>query len=230
MCIAKILVLGIIKGKDIERAINLRRKLAQQLVRFLNVRCEVKGNVPNKGILGVTNHRSYLDSISIFQHLDACPVVKAEVKKWPILGFGLVHSGTVFVDRKSKESRKRTRQQIAENILKGISTIVFVEGTTYVGPEAGEFRPGTFMTASEGNFEVVPIAIEFEHQDVAWVDQDTFIPHFLKIFGKYSEINVKVSFGPTKKNQDWEILRDECHEWVNAKLLEMRTEFDTSVQ
>lgn len=230
VCIAKILILGLIKGKDIERAIHLRRKLAQQLVTFLNVKCEVSGQVPSKGILGVTNHRSYLDSISIFQHLDACPVVKAEVRKWPILGFGLVHSGTVFVDRKSKESRKRTREQIAENILKGISTIVFVEGTTYVGPEAGEFRPGTFMTAAEGGFEVVPIAIEFEHQDVAWVDQDTFIPHFLRIFGKYDRILVKVAFGTPRIGSDWEQLRDECHEWVNAKLLEMRAEFDSSVQ
>lgn len=225
--ITKILILGLLKGKDIERAIHLRRRLAQRLVRFLNVRCEVSGDIPNKGILGVTNHRSYLDSISIFQHLDACPVVKAEVKKWPILGFGLVHSGTVFVDRKSKESRKRTREQIAEHVRKGISTIVFVEGTTYVGPEAGEFRPGTFMTAAEGGFEVVPIAIEFEHQDVAWVAQDTFIPHFLKIFGKYEHINVKVAFGPIKKNGNWELLRDECHAWVNAKLLEMRAEFDS---
>ena len=196
-------------------------------MRFLNVKCEVSGTIPNKGILGVTNHRSYLDSISIFQHLDACPVVNAEVKKWPILGFGLVHSGTVFVDRKSKESRRRTRQQIAELVSQRISTIVFVEGTTYVGPEAGEFRPGTFMTAVEGGFEVAPIAIEFEHQDVAWVNQDTFIPHFLKIFGTYNEINVKVAFGEPRIGSDWEKLKDECHEWVNAKLLEMRAEFDS---
>lgn len=174
----------------------------------------------------MTNHRSYLDSISIFQHLDACPVVKAEVKKWPIMGFGLVHSGTVFVDRKSKESRMETRKQIAEFVRSGISTIVFVEGTTYVGPETGEFRPGTFMTAVEGGFEVVPIAIEFEHQDVAWVGSDTFLPHFLKIFGKYAEIKVKVAFGPAQKYDEWEPLRDECHTWINTKLLEMRAEFD----
>jgi 1-acyl-sn-glycerol-3-phosphate acyltransferase len=226
--ITKIIVLGLIKGKDIERAIHQRRRLAQRLVRFLNVKCEVSGTIPDKGILGVTNHRSYLDSICIFQHLDACPVVKAEVKKWPILGFGLVHSGTVFVDRKSKESRTRTREQIAELVRRKISTIVFVEGTTYVGPEAGEFRPGTFMTAAEGGFEVVPIAIEFENQDLAWVGSDTFIPHFIKTFGKYGEVKVKVAFGPIRRDENWEKLRDECHDWVNIKLLEMRAEFDSA--
>lgn len=209
-----------------KRAIHLRRKLAQQLIRFLNVKCEVSGTIPTDGILGVTNHRSYLDSICIFQNLDACPVVKAEVGKWPILGFGLRHSGTVFVDRKSKESRKRTREQIADFVRQGISTIVFVEGTTYVGPEAGEFRPGTFMTAAEGGFEVIPIAIEFEHQDVAWVGEDTFIPHFLDVFGKYKEIRVKVHFGSPRKSDDWEQLRDDCHSWVSKKLLRMRNDFD----
>jgi 1-acyl-sn-glycerol-3-phosphate acyltransferase len=225
--ITKILILGLIMGKDIERAIHLRRKLAQRLVRFLNVKCEVSGIIPDKGILGVTNHRSYLDSICIFQYLDACPVVKVEVKKWPILGFGLVHSGTVFVDRKSKESRKQTREQIAKLVRSKISTIVFVEGTTYVGPEAGEFRPGTFMTAVEGGFEVIPIAVEFEEQEMAWVGKDTFIPHFIRTFGKFEETRVKVAFGPTRKGEDWETLRDECYAWVNAKLLEMRSGFDS---
>ena len=85
------------------------------------------------------------------------------------------------------------------------------------------------MTALEGGFEVIPIAIEFEKQDVAWVGQDTFIPHFLEIFSKYKEINVKVAFGEPRIGTDWEQLRDECHEWVNAELNRMRAEFDNSV-
>ena len=229
ICIIRILVHGVFNSKDIEHAIHLRRHLAVQLVRFLNVKCEVSGTIPTNGILGVTNHRSYLDSICIFQHLDACPVVKAEVAKWPIIGFGLRHSGTVFVDRESKESRRQTRQQIAEFVKQGISTIVFVEGTTYVGPQLGEFRPGTFMTAVEGRFEVTPIAIEFEKQDVAWVGKDTFIPHFIEIFGKYKEIRVKVAFGKPIVSTEWEQLRDDCRSWVESETSRMRRAFDTTI-
>ncbi|MGB0524962.1 MAG: lysophospholipid acyltransferase family protein [Flammeovirgaceae bacterium] len=224
--ISEIMLRGLLQGKNIERAIHLRRKLAARLVRFLNVNCELSGVIPQKGTLGITNHRSYIDSICIFQYLDACPVVKAEVKQWPVVGFGLIHSGTVFVDRKSRESRKKTREQIADFVNQGVSTIVFVEGTTYVGPEAGEFRPGTFMIAAEGGLEVVPIAIEFEHQDAAWIGTDKFLPHFLTFFGKYHEIKVKVAFGNPIRNDDWEQLRRDCHTWVNNKLLQMRAEFD----
>jgi len=224
--ISKILFLGVVKGKNEERAIHLRRKLAIKLVKLMNICCEVSGYIPEKGTLCVTNHRSYIDSICIFQYLDACPVVKAEVRKWPIIGYGLVHTGTVFVDRKSKASRKKTREQIVSFINRGISTIVFVEGTTYVGPEAGEFRPGTFMVAAEGGLSIVPIAIEFEHQDAAWVGADSFIPHFLEFFGKYKEIRVKVSFGPALTNSNWQQLKTDSYNWVNNRLLEMRAEFD----
>lgn len=230
ICISEIMLRSLLQGKDVERSIHLRRKLAARLVKFLNIQCEVSGVIPEKGTLGVTNHRSYVDSICIFQYLDACPVVKAEVKKWPIVGFGLTQSGTVFVDRKSKESRTYTRKQIADFVSRGISTIVFVEGTTYVGPGAGEFRPGTFMTAAEGGFDVVPISIEFEQQDVAWVGEDTFVPHFIKIFGKYKQIRVKVDFGTPLQNADWEVLLHDCHILINNKLLQMRAEFDSKIQ
>jgi len=227
--ISKILLLGLVKGKDVKRAIHLRRKLAQRLVQFLNVQVEVTGNVPSDGALGVTNHRSYIDSICIFKNLDACPVVKAEVGKWPVIGFGLRHSGTVFVDRKSKESRTRTREQIAEFVRQGISTIVFVEGTTYVGPDTGEFRPGTFMTAVEGGFEVIPIAIEFEYPEMAWVGNDTFVPHFIGVFGKHRSTRVKVAFGDPMVSDDWETLRDDCRSWIDSKLRQFRAEFNGSV-
>lgn len=227
--ISSILLLGLILGQNEKRAIRIRRKLAARLVRWVGLECEVSGDIPQEGFLGVTNHRSYIDSICIFQYVDACPVVKSEVAKWPLIGFGLRHTATVFVHRENRESRKKTREQMAEFVKRSISTIVFVEGTTYVGPEAGPFRPGTFMTAAEGQLPVVPIAIEFENQEAAWVGDDTFVPHFLRFFGKYKRSRVKVAFGEARINSDWEVLRDDCYTWVNKELLRMRTEFDQNI-
>lgn len=224
--IGHIILAGAVLGRDRERAIGIRRRLAQRLVRLLGIEVELRGEVPRKGILGVTNHRSYADSVAIFQWLDASTVVKAEVSRWPVIGYGLKHTFTVFVDRSDKESRRRTREQIRDFLDHGISVIVFVEGTTYVGPETGEFRPGTFMTAAEGGFEVVPIAIEWERQDMAWVGKDTFVPHFIEMFGKYGTIRAKVHFGPVLRSDDHQELLRESHAWISARLLEMRAEYD----
>lgn len=226
--IYRILLLGLLLGQNEKRAIRIRRKLARRLVRWVGLECEVSGRIPQEGFLGVTNHRSYIDSICIFQYLDACPVVKSEVANWPLIGFGLRHTATVFVHRENRDSRKKTREQMAKFVKRNISTIVFVEGTTFVGPEAGPFRPGTFMTASEGELPVVPIAIEFENQDAAWVGDDTFVPHFIRFFGAHRNSRVKIAFGEARINSDWEALRDDCHQWVNSELLRMRAEFDQS--
>jgi 1-acyl-sn-glycerol-3-phosphate acyltransferase len=228
--IGGILIRSLFFGKDIERAIDKRRKLTARLVRFLNIDCEITGNIPPNGSLCVTNHRSYIDSVCIFQCFDACPVVKAEVRKWPLIGYGLVQTGTVFVNRESPESRAYTRKQIADFVSRGISTVVFVEGTTYVGPEAGPFRPGTFKTAAEGGFPIVPMAIEFEKQEMAWVGSDTFIPHFLKTFGKHKRIRVKLAFGEPMINDNWKELQSRSHQWVNQELTAMRESFDREKQ
>lgn len=220
--------LGFVLGENEGRSIRLRRKLAARLVRMLKIEVELKGEVPGDGIIGVTNHRSYIDSVCIFMHLDACPVVKSEVQNWPLVGLGLKHTATVFVERENKISRSQTRERIAEFVKLGVSTIVFVEGTTYVGPEAGEFRPGTFKTAAKHQLPIVPIAIEFEHRDAAWVGDDTFVPHFIRYFGKHRKTKVKVAFGEEMISEDWESLRDQSHQWVNEQLLQMRKEFDAS--
>lgn len=223
--LAHILLLSFFFGKDERVAIRLRRKLANRLVRLLGIDCEFQGEIPTVAFVGVTNHRSYIDSVCIFKWVDACPVVKAEVSRWPLIGWGLKHTATVFVERERKASRQATRSQIAQFVLRGISTIVFVEGTTYRGPEIGAFRPGTFITAAMHNLPVLPIAIEFSNPDAAWVGNDTFVPHFINYFGKNRRSRVKVSFGPLRYHEDGERLQEECHKWVAQSVKSMQAAF-----
>ena len=217
--------LALILGENEKRSIRLRRKIAERLARFLKIQVEVQGTFPEEAFVGVVNHRSYIDSVCVFKEVDACPVVKSEVARWPIIGFGLKQTATVFVERENKSSRKATRSSIAEFVKRGISTIVFVEGTTYVGPETGEFRPGTFMTAAEHALPIVPIAIEFEKEEAAWVGDDTFVPHFLSYFAKNKQTKVKVSFGPVLRHSQWDKLRYDAHQWINEELGRMQKDF-----
>lgn len=223
--LAWMVLLSLLLGKNEHRSIRLRRKIAKRLAHFLEIEVELSGTIPDFAFIGVTNHRSYIDSVCIFMQLDACPVVKSEVARWPIIGFGLKQTATVFVERENKSSRKATRSSIAEFVKRGISTIVFVEGTTYVGPETGEFRPGTFITAAEHALPIVPIAIEFEKEEAAWVGDDTFVPHFLSYFAKNKRTRVKVSFGPVLRHSQWDKLRYDAHQWVNEELGRMQKDF-----
>ncbi len=227
--IARIVLGGMIRGADARRAMHLRKRLSQALTGFLNIRCTVKGEIPDPGVLIVSNHRSYIDSVAIFQFVEACPVVKAEVSRWPIIGYGLRNTATVFVDRKDPGSRARTRAAIGEVLAKGGTVVVFVEGTTYIGPLPGEFRPGTFQTAAEGGFTIVPVAIEYRVQEMAWVGSDSFIPHFIKVFGSYATTDCTVSYGPLMTGSDGLALRDAAYTWVSSELGLLRRRYDESL-
>jgi 1-acyl-sn-glycerol-3-phosphate acyltransferase len=84
-----------------------------------------------------------------------------------------------FVDRKDPESDK-TPQKIKAALIKGYSVINF-PGTTYL-PTTIEFNFGSFAMATKIKAAVIPIAIDYKVKTDAFVDDDTFIPHFIKCF------------------------------------------------
>ena len=95
--------------------------------------------------------------------------------------------------------------------------VVFPEGTTFEGPGLLEFRPGIFRLAAAGGFPVVPAAIWYDKRENAWVDDDTFVEHFLRVF-RNPVIRVHVAYGPPITGEDPEALRDEAWSWIRKTL------------
>ncbi len=191
---------------------------------FMGLEIEIQGNIPDQPAIIMPNHRSYVDVMLLPSKIPLVYVAKAEVAKWPVIGWGANAMHTVWVNRNSADSRRETRNQIKERLQANESVIVFPEGTTHTGPEALPLKPGMFYVVADGGFKVVPTAIEYQDVEAAWVGKDTFIPHFLEQFGK-RKMKVKVRFGDPIWNADGEKLRAQVHEWMNKNLLEMRKEW-----
>ena len=196
------------------------RQWAQLTIRMLGIRMEVQGDPPPTGTMLLPNHRSYIDVVAFPQVADLTFVAKIQVKSWPVIGAGAKAVNTVFVDRADKDSRRHTREEMARRLAEGRSVIVFTEGTTYKAPTLGELRPGMYYIAAEGGFSVVPVAIEYDDPDDAWVGADTFVPHFIRCFGK-KQTGMKVRFGPEMHHEDGEILRQEVRQWLEESLREL---------
>ncbi len=192
---------------------------AVHLKRYMMIAITVNGELPKEGCLLVANHRSYIDVIAIGATIPIAFLAKAEIAKWPLIGFGCKITGVVFVDRNSKESRKQSRAGIIEHMNNGASIMVFPEGTSYEGPGVLPFKTGIFATAAENGFPVVPVAIEYEDRSDAWVGDDTFVRHFFQAFRK-KRLGVTVSFGPELKSSDQEKLKIESWTWINKTLHE----------
>lgn len=190
---------------------------AAHLTRAFGIEAIIETPQPAPGSLIVANHRSYLDICATMAQMPVSFTAKAELERWPIMGRAARTGGTVFVDRSSPESRDRTRRIIRERLDMGLSMAVFPEGTTFEGPGLLEFRPGIFRLAAEGNIPIVPAAIWYEERENAWVGDDTFVGHFLRVFRK-PVMRVHVAYGPPISGMDPEDLRVQAWTWIHDTL------------
>jgi len=202
-------------------------KWANNISGNMGIEIEVEKAPPpnNQGCLVVPNHRSYADIVLVASACQGAFVAKAEVTTWPFIGSGIKMANMVLVKRESKDSRKAAREAIRKRLELGYSVIVYPEGTTYKGPKTTQFRLGGFQVAAEGGFKVMPVALEYEDIEAAWVTNEFFLPHYLRTFGG-KKMRAKIRFGDLIEGDDGMELLRRAQIWVDKNLLEMRAAFD----
>ena len=227
--ILKLLALNIFQGFKLYNAVSIPMQWSKAMLKLLNIKVEIQGNIPGGKVLFLPNHRSYIDGVVTCAHFFSSYVMKAEVGHWPLIGLGTKITGTILVNRSNRDSRKETREKVKQRLAAGYSVVVFPEGTTYEGPGCLVFKPGMFQVAAEGNIPVVPVAIEYEVKSDAWIGKDTFIPHFFRCFSK-PETKVKMKVGEVYVASDAQLLQQKTHDWIYRQLLVLRNEFDGATQ
>jgi len=95
--------------------------------------------------------------------------------------------------------------------------VIFPEGTTYEGPGILPFRKGVFKMAARNGYPVMPVSIEYEDRDSAWVKDDSFISHFIRTFSK-KEVEVSVNYGPVLKSENEDELYPGAVNWISNQL------------
>lgn len=109
----------------------------------------------------VCNHSNMLDipfTASCIDHYYK-PLVKKELMKTPILG-PLLQMTSLSVDRKSPESRHATYNKMVNVMKKGLSLLIFPEGTRNRTPEpTKEFYDGAFKAAIEAQANIAPFVL-----------------------------------------------------------------------
>ena len=220
--ILRYLIKATFVGHNSDRALRMRRDWFKSICWGVGVEIETFGEFPKEGGLLVCNHRSYFDPIIILSDVLALPVGKAEVKDWPIIGWGAKVSGSIFVDRKSTNGRKQARQEIKDALQTGYSVINFPEGTTHTLSHTIDFKPGMFRDAALEKFKIYPIALEYQQSKDAWVGDDTFIRHFFECFGKKKTL-VRVSYGDFIVGNDQARLIMKSKKFIDSELKRIRS-------
>ncbi len=177
-------------------AVKLLSEWGRNCARIIHLEIRVEGTPPSLPTVCISNHRSYLDIVVLAAVRPCLFLAKQEIGRWPIFGPAARAAGCVFVDRDDRDGRKRALASVAERMHAGLSLVVFPEGTTSAGPAVLPFRPGTFQLCHEQNFNLTPIGIDYSCPSLAWIDDDTFVGHFMRTQARNGN-GVMVRFGDT---------------------------------
>jgi 1-acyl-sn-glycerol-3-phosphate acyltransferase len=129
----------------------------------MNVRVIGKQHIiPNQTYVFISNHRSYLDTATLFVY--AGPriglLAKKELLKVPILGYGMGYVNVMAIDRSNRDRALQTTEAATARIRSGRSFGVFAEGTRARPGDFLPFKKGAFYMAAQAGVSIVPVAIK----------------------------------------------------------------------
>jgi 1-acyl-sn-glycerol-3-phosphate acyltransferase len=107
----------------------------------------------------VTNHISYLDAALLPKAIrqPMRPLAKVELSRVPLFGY-IYKNAVVGVDRSSAHNRAQSVRLLKSITLKGISVLVFPEGTfNMTGQPLKDFYDGAFRVAIETETPIKPV-------------------------------------------------------------------------
>lgn len=130
-----------------------------------NVKIDVHGleNIPKKnGFMFFPNHQGLYDVLAI---LDVCPVpfsvvAKKEVENIQFLKQVFACMKAYMLDRNDVRQAMQVIMDVTKEVQKGRNYLIFPEGTrSKNGNEVGEFKGGSFKSATKAKCPIVPVAL-----------------------------------------------------------------------
>ena len=109
----------------------------------------------------ISNHQSILDILLIngIRHRFKW-ISKIENKKVPVLGWYLSMADYITVNRGDETSKAEMLANSLDCLKRGISVVIFPEGTRSADREVGFFKRGAFQLAIEAGVPILPVVID----------------------------------------------------------------------
>jgi len=109
----------------------------------------------------VSNHQSIYDIPVLFASVpwQLRIIAKQSLGSFPFLGWHLRRTGHLLVDRRRPDRAGILRKWKAL-VGKGLSLIVFPEGTRSVDGQVAAFKAGSFLLAIEAGLPIVPLSVD----------------------------------------------------------------------
>ena len=180
--------------------------------------------VPEQYIL-IANHPSAFEDIGISAVFPVHSLAKIEVKDWWLVGRISTASGSLYVERESKESRNTVAEQIDRELSEGKNIALYPEGGCKGRRIFESFRYGAFDISLRTGVPILPVFLHYESQDdFEWRDPQTLLHKIWHMsITRNSRVNYYIydAFDPgqfTDKASYAEYVRGKYLEWQSRYL------------
>ncbi len=200
-----------------------RKNFCRRTNSLFGIRVILDGPLPPPDTyLYISNHRSFYDPIVFLSQFIANPVSKAEVSRYPIIGWGARLTEVLMLDRHNRKERGLMKIKIFENLRDGTSILLYPEGTTTDREWTGTFKRGAFESAVRAGRKVVPIAMEYPDESFYWIDQPLFAQFVYQVSGR-NDNRVFIAVGEPIWNSDVDTLLNAVQHSIHQKIEILRS-------
>lgn len=170
------------------------------LIRIFGFRVRRIGEPLRGAHLLVANHVSWIDIELVHSQRVVGFVAKAEIDRWPLIGWLASRAGTIYHTRGSNASLNGVLEMMVGRLDSGQAVGVFPEGGTTGGDEVRTFHARIFQCAFEAQVPVQPVALRYGEGGnaqtiVAFARGENFLQNFLRLLGEPGRV-AEVHFLP----------------------------------
>ena len=174
--------------KASERSLKWTLLWAKVTAWIFNLKVSVEGDTGTfKGGLIVANHQCALDILVLASTFKIRFAPKAEMRRWPVIGFMTKCNDPVWIDRSTPRKAKVSADAMCETMKSGKAMLVFPEGTTSDGKEGLlPFKSTAFQAVIDSGTAVLPVIISYEEKCrsmLQWTGHTGFLTHAWQVLG-----------------------------------------------
>ena len=174
------------------------------------------------GSLIIANHVGAPDIFVMGSCFPSFFVSKAEVRRWPFVGWLTQLGATIFVDRNQKQQVRFTIDQIQRRLKAKCSVVLFPEAQATDGKDILPFKSSHFEAAIQTGKPVVPVVVYYHDNkkpSVACWHNTNFLTHLIKLL-KQQQLDVTVQILPSLQGEtDRKILANKCYDIMRNNYL-----------
>lgn len=197
---------------------------AKVTARIFNLEVRVLGSTEGfSGGLIAANHQSCLDILVLAAAFKIRFAPKAEMRRWPLVGFMTQCNDPVWIDRSTPRKAKASAEAMSRTMSSGMAMMVFPEGTVSDGKNGLlPFKSTSFQAVLDSGRKVLPVLISYDEDcrsRVQWAPDAGFPAHVWSLLGlKKTSVTLYILDPvPPVDGEDRKMLTERIYNIMNEK-------------